>query len=71
MTNSIMFSGSLLHNLADILRREKFRGRDGSFYERVELLARQELALAESIGDESGMGNALAHPGMVAETREE
>ena len=40
-------------------------------YERTEVLARQELALAEHIGDESGMGNALAHLGMVAERRSE
>ena len=38
-------------------------------YERTEALAREELALAEGIGDESGMGNALTHLGMVAETR--
>ena len=38
-------------------------------YERAEALARQALALAERTGDESGMGNALAHLGMVAETR--
>ena len=38
-------------------------------YEQVEALAREELALAERINDESGMGNALAHLGTVAETR--
>ena len=38
-------------------------------YDRVEMLAREELALAERSGDESGMGNALAHLGLVAETR--
>jgi predicted ATPase/transcriptional regulator with XRE-family HTH domain len=38
-------------------------------YARAEALAREELALAERIGDESGLGNALAHLGMVAETR--
>lgn len=38
-------------------------------YDRVEALAREELALAERVSDESGMGNALAHLGMVAENR--
>lgn len=36
-------------------------------YKRAEVLAEEELALAERIGDESGMGNALAHLGVVAE----
>ncbi|HEY7346865.1 MAG TPA: tetratricopeptide repeat protein [Ktedonobacterales bacterium] len=38
-------------------------------YDRVEMLAKEGLALAESIGDESGMGNALNQLGVVAETR--
>lgn len=38
-------------------------------YERAEALATEGLASADRIGDESGMGNALAHFGAIAETR--
>ncbi|HEU5384153.1 MAG TPA: tetratricopeptide repeat protein [Ktedonobacteraceae bacterium] len=38
-------------------------------YQRAAVLAEEELALAERIGDESGMGNALVHLGVVAEIR--
>jgi tetratricopeptide (TPR) repeat protein len=38
-------------------------------YDHVEQLARESLALAERIGDQSGMGNALNQLGIVAEAR--
>ena len=38
-------------------------------FDRTEMLAKEELALAERIGDEGGQGNALVHIGMVAESR--
>ncbi len=42
---------------------------DQGQYERVERLAREGLELAESIGDRSGMGNALRLLGAVAQAR--
>jgi hypothetical protein len=38
-------------------------------YERVEQLAREGLALAERVGDQRGMGNALRLLGEVAQAR--
>ena len=42
---------------------------DQGQYDRVEAVAREGLALAEQIGNESGIGNALAQLGVVAEAR--
>jgi len=42
---------------------------DQGQYERVETLAREGLALAESVGDQSGMGNALNQLGTAAEAQ--
>jgi tetratricopeptide (TPR) repeat protein len=42
---------------------------DQGQYDRVEAVAREGLALAEQIGDESGRGNALSQLGAVAEAR--
>ncbi len=42
---------------------------DQGQYDRVEAVARESLALAEQIGNESGIGNALAQLGVAAEAR--
>jgi tetratricopeptide (TPR) repeat protein len=44
---------------------------DQGQYDRVEMLAREELALAERMGDQRGMGNALNQLGVLAEARGE